>query len=52
VQWEEQEQPDTPLFALLVRAARERAASHVPAAVNHDGDGSHREPLRAPQASG
>jgi putative glutamine amidotransferase len=27
VQWEEQEQPQTPVFSLLVRAARERVAS-------------------------
>jgi putative glutamine amidotransferase len=52
VQWEEQEQPDTPLFALLVRAAREHAVSSTPVAVNHRGDGAHRAPLRARQASG
>jgi putative glutamine amidotransferase len=52
VQWEEQEEPDTPLFALLVRAARERAASRFYAAVNHGGDGSHPEPVRVRRASG
>ena len=34
VQWEEQEQPATPLFSLLVRAASERAASRTRAPAN------------------
>jgi putative glutamine amidotransferase len=44
VQWEEQEQPGTPLFALLVRAAAERAASGS----GSTADGSGHAALRAP----
>jgi putative glutamine amidotransferase len=52
VQWEEQEQPGTPLFAMLVRAAQEHAASGRRAAGNHRGATSVKEPLRVRPASG
>lgn len=52
VQWEEQEQPDTPLFALLVRAARERAVSRPGAAASHHRAAPPKAPLRARQVSG
>jgi putative glutamine amidotransferase len=52
VQWEEQEQPDTPLFALLVSAAQEHAATRRRAGVNHRGAASVREPVPARPPSG
>lgn len=51
VQWEEQEQPDTPLFAMLVRAAQEHAATGRRGAT-HRRTPSLREPLPVRQASG
>jgi len=47
VQWEEQEQPGTPLFALLARAAAERAASRT----RRPADGSRRAAIRAARAA-
>jgi putative glutamine amidotransferase len=52
VQWEEQEQPDTPLFALLVRAAHEHAASRLRGADNHRAVAAVTEPLPAHPTSG
>lgn len=39
VQWEEQEQPDTPLFGVLVRAAQDHAASGLRAVTEGHGAG-------------
>jgi putative glutamine amidotransferase len=52
VQWEEQEQPGTPLFATLARAAHEHAASGRRAADGQRGAASVKEPLQAHPASG
>ncbi|MGN6167278.1 MAG: gamma-glutamyl-gamma-aminobutyrate hydrolase family protein [Solirubrobacteraceae bacterium] len=52
VQWEEQEHPGTPLFAMLVRAAHEHAASGPRDAADHRRMASVKEPLPARRASG